>query len=293
MRIGMICPYSFDVAGGVQAHVVDLARVLIERRGKSPIALRVRLVDGSGFDVTEAGTKKSLAAYLVRDVQAVPGIASLGPDPLADDFTREAFGELFAAQGHLGAMPATVDDALWDLPASRHEAACASGGVAIVAAIADLCAGNYDSALVLGVEIERTVPGDTAARHLGTAAWTGHEGADARFIWPYMFSAIADEYDRETPDVEDLGGGRYRVQASMDIDDLAERFGVDIEEDDVDTVGGLIGKTIGRVPILGSHCVVGGLSMTAERMSGRRHRIATVVVERVGTSADETEGGAA
>ena len=104
---------------------------------------------------------------------------------------------------------------------------------------------------------------------------------------------IADEYDRETPDVEDLGGGRYRVQASMDIDDLAERFGVDIEEDDVDTVGGLIGKTIGRVPILGSHCVVGGLSMTAERMSGRRHRIATVVVERVGTSADETEGGAA
>ena len=66
-----------------------------------------------------------------------------------------------------------------------------------------------------------------------------------------------------------------------------------IEEHDVDTVGGLIGKTIGRVPILGSHCVVGGLSMTAERMSGRRHRIATVVVERVGTSADETEGGAA
>lgn len=68
------------------------------RPGKSPIALRVRLVDGSGFDVTEAGTKKSLAAYLVRDVQAVPGIASLGPDPLADDFTREAFGELLAGR---------------------------------------------------------------------------------------------------------------------------------------------------------------------------------------------------
>lgn len=75
----------------------ELPRTVL-RPGKSPIALRVRLVDGSGFDVTEAGTKKSLAAHLVRDVQAVPGIASLGPDPLADDFTREAFGELLAGR---------------------------------------------------------------------------------------------------------------------------------------------------------------------------------------------------
>ena len=75
----------------------ELPRTVL-RPGKSPIALRVRLVDGSGFDVTEAGTKKSLAAYLVRDVQDVPGIASLGPDPLADDFTREAFGELLAGR---------------------------------------------------------------------------------------------------------------------------------------------------------------------------------------------------
>jgi formamidopyrimidine-DNA glycosylase len=64
------------------------------RPGKSPIALRVRLSDGSGFDLTEAGTKKSLAAYVVRDPQEVPGIARLGPDPLADDFTREAFGRI-------------------------------------------------------------------------------------------------------------------------------------------------------------------------------------------------------
>jgi formamidopyrimidine-DNA glycosylase len=53
--------------------------------GKGPIALRVRLDDGSGFDLTEAGTKKSLAAYLVRDVRLVPGIAKLGPDALAAD----------------------------------------------------------------------------------------------------------------------------------------------------------------------------------------------------------------
>ncbi|WP_411285714.1 Fpg/Nei family DNA glycosylase [Lapillicoccus sp.] len=61
------------------------------RPGKSPIAVRVRLSDGSGFDLTEAGTKKSLAAYLVRDPQVVPGIARLGPDPMAADFSLETF----------------------------------------------------------------------------------------------------------------------------------------------------------------------------------------------------------
>ena len=92
---------------------------------------------------------------------------------------------------------------------------------------------------------------------------------------------IADEYDRETPDLEDLGNGRWRVDATMDIDDLAEELNVSIDEDEVDTVGGLIGKTIGRVPILGSSCEVAGLRLTAERMAGRRHRIATVIVERL------------
>ncbi|MFB9731981.1 Fpg/Nei family DNA glycosylase [Ornithinimicrobium kibberense] len=64
------------------------------RPGKSPIALRVRLDDDSGFDLTEAGTRKGLAAYVVPDPSAVPGIASLGPDPLADDFGPEQFAAL-------------------------------------------------------------------------------------------------------------------------------------------------------------------------------------------------------
>ena len=92
---------------------------------------------------------------------------------------------------------------------------------------------------------------------------------------------ITDEYDREAPEVEDLGDGRARVAATMHVDDLAELYDVDLEEDEVDTVGGLIGKTIGMVPILGSTCEVAGLRLTADRMHGRRHRIATVVVEPV------------
>jgi formamidopyrimidine-DNA glycosylase len=67
------------------------------RPGKSPIALRVRFDDGSGFDLTEAGTQKRLAAYIVGDPAQVPGIASLGPDPLADEFTEEAFAAILGA----------------------------------------------------------------------------------------------------------------------------------------------------------------------------------------------------
>jgi len=68
------------------------------RPGKSPIALRVRLSDGSGFDLTEAGTKKSLAAYLVHDLAEVPGIARLGPDPMAPDFTLEDFAGMLTGR---------------------------------------------------------------------------------------------------------------------------------------------------------------------------------------------------
>ena len=65
------------------------------RPGKSPIALRVHLDDGSGFDVTEAGTQKRLAAYVVTDPRAIEGIARLGPDPLDPSFDVDALDALF------------------------------------------------------------------------------------------------------------------------------------------------------------------------------------------------------
>ncbi len=68
------------------------------RPGKSPIALRVRLSDGSGFDLTEAGTKKGLAVYVVADPATIAGVAALGPDPLAPEFSREVFGSLLAGR---------------------------------------------------------------------------------------------------------------------------------------------------------------------------------------------------
>ena len=92
---------------------------------------------------------------------------------------------------------------------------------------------------------------------------------------------IDDEYDREAPGVEELEDGSTRVPATMHVDDLAELFDVTLEDDEVDTVGGLLGKTIGLVPIPGSRGEVAGLSLTAERMAGRRHRIDTVIVRRL------------
>ncbi|MER6188704.1 DNA-formamidopyrimidine glycosylase family protein [Streptomyces cyaneofuscatus] len=66
------------------------------RPGKGPLALRLVTVDGDGFDLTEMGTKKSLSVHLVRDPMDVPGIARLGPDPLADAFDRDTFAGIVA-----------------------------------------------------------------------------------------------------------------------------------------------------------------------------------------------------
>ncbi|MDX3227787.1 Fpg/Nei family DNA glycosylase [Streptomyces sp. ME19-01-6] len=72
------------------------------RPGKGPLALRLRLTgpEGAGFDLTEAGTRKALSVYCVRDPQEVPGIARLGPDPLAESFTLEAFAGLLSGVRH-------------------------------------------------------------------------------------------------------------------------------------------------------------------------------------------------
>jgi len=76
----------------------DTLPATVIRPGKTPIALRVGFGDGAGFDLTEAGTKKSLAVYVARDPQDVPGIARLGPDPLAADFTRDTLAALLAGR---------------------------------------------------------------------------------------------------------------------------------------------------------------------------------------------------
>lgn len=91
---------------------------------------------------------------------------------------------------------------------------------------------------------------------------------------------ISDEYDRAVEEVRDLGEGRYRVAARLPVDELGELFGIDLEDDDVDSVGGLLTKVLGRLPLSGSVATVSGLILTAERTEGRRKQLSTVLVER-------------
>ncbi|MCU0692025.1 MAG: acetyl-CoA acetyltransferase, partial [Polyangiaceae bacterium] len=99
-------------------------------------------------------------------------------------------------QGHLGAFVVDFDPAFRGLPTSRHEAACASGAIASLAAAAELEAGRYDVALVVGVEQMKSVDSKTGGDFLGTAAWYEREARGVEFPFPKLFGKLGDEYDK-------------------------------------------------------------------------------------------------
>lgn len=134
------------------------------------------------FDVMRATTEAALrdAGLAWGDIETVH----------VGNFTAE----LFAQQGQLGGFFPSMHEDLVGVPSARHEAACASGSVALLAASAELQAGLYDVALVLGVEQMRNVDGATAAAHLGVAAFHGREANGARFVWPSLFAEVARFY---------------------------------------------------------------------------------------------------
>lgn len=136
------------------------------------------------FDMFAETTRATLA-----DARVEPGEIEVG-------HVGNFVAELFCRQGLLGGFFGLVDPAFADLPAARHEAACASGSIAVLAAMAEIEAGRYDCALVLGIEQMRNVPGGEAAEHLGAAIWTGHECQDVRWPWPHLFARLGDEYER-------------------------------------------------------------------------------------------------
>ena len=95
-----------------------------------------------------------------------------------------AFSELQRQQGHLGAMASQVVPGLWGKPAMRHEGACASSSLAVLSAMAEIEAGRYDVALVVGVEEQKAIPGDQSSINQNAASWQGHEGISCTFMWP-------------------------------------------------------------------------------------------------------------
>lgn len=91
---------------------------------------------------------------------------------------------------------------------------------------------------------------------------------------------LTDEHDRSGPEVEDLGDGSFRVPSRLPVDELGELFDLELDDDDVDTAGGLLAKALGKVPLVGSSTEVGGLELTADRVGGRRRQLSTLIVRR-------------
>ncbi|MDQ7992938.1 MAG: hemolysin family protein [Propionicimonas sp.] len=104
---------------------------------------------------------------------------------------------------------------------------------------------------------------------------------------------IVDEYDQEVAPVTELGENRFRVSARLPIDDLGDLFGMKLDDEDVDTVLGLMAKELNKVPIPGSVIRWEGIELTAERGTGRRHTIQTVLASRVDGEADLAADAAA
>ncbi len=91
---------------------------------------------------------------------------------------------------------------------------------------------------------------------------------------------ITDEYDVEPTDVTPLGEDRFRISSRLPLDELGDLYGLELDDEDVETVGGLMAKQLNKVPIPGSVVTYAGLELVAERSSGRRNRIGTVLVTR-------------
>jgi len=102
---------------------------------------------------------------------------------------------------------------------------------------------------------------------------------------------ITDEYDDEPDGVERLAGGAVRVSSRLDIEELGELFDVDLEDEDIETVGGLMAKHLGRVPIPGAEVECEGLRFRAESLAGRRNKVVTVVVSRVEPTSGVEDAG--
>ena len=100
---------------------------------------------------------------------------------------------------------------------------------------------------------------------------------------------IVDEYDPEPTQTEQLEDGVFRVPTRMQVDDLGKLFDLDVDDDDVETVGGLVAKELSVVPIAGSSIVWEGLQITADKTTGRRHQVATYVVRRAPEDSMEQE----
>ncbi len=158
----------------------------------------IYILGGAQTDFARNWQREGLDIYQLFKQTLDQALVSTGlePEQIEVGHVGNFVGELFTGQGQLGGFFAEAYPELNSMPTSRHEAACASGSIALLAAMRDIEAGHYQTACVLGIEYMRNVDGQTGAEHLGAAAWLGREANDCNYPWPHMFDRLIDEYDR-------------------------------------------------------------------------------------------------
>ena len=158
----------------------------------------VYVLGGAQTDFARNWTKegKHFVAMMREATLAALEATKIEPREVETAHVGNFAAELYAKQGHIGAFFVEIDPTFSGLPTSRHEAACASGSIALIAASAEIEAARYDLACVVGVEQMKTVDSTTGGDYLGTAAWYEREAKGIEFPFPKLFGRLGDEYDK-------------------------------------------------------------------------------------------------
>ncbi len=158
----------------------------------------VYILGGYMTDFARNWTKenKHFSALMREAVLGALEVTDVAPEEVESAHVGNFAAELYCMQGHLGAFFTEVHPAFSGLPTSRHEAACASGSIALLAASAEIEAGRYDLQAVVGIEQMKTVSAAEGGAYLGTAAWYEEEAKGIEFPFPKLFGRLGDEYDK-------------------------------------------------------------------------------------------------
>ena len=157
----------------------------------------VYVLGGYQTDFARNWTKESkhFSALMRESVLGALEKCDIAPEEVESAHVGNFAAELYCMQGHLGAFFTEVHPTFSGLPTSRHEAACASGSIALLAASAEIEAGRYGLQAVVGIEQMKTVAADKGGDYLGTAAWYDQEAEGIEFPFPKLFGRLGDEYD--------------------------------------------------------------------------------------------------
>ncbi len=158
----------------------------------------VYVLGGYQTDFSRNWTKenKHFSALMRESVLGALEACQVAPEEIESAHTGNFAAELYCMQGHLGAFFTEAHPAFSGLPTSRHEAACASGSIALLAAAAEIEAGRYELQAVVGIEQMKTVSPGVGGDYLGTAAWYQLEAEGVEFPFPKLFGRLGDEYDK-------------------------------------------------------------------------------------------------